>query len=141
MTKSIIEGLVDYFSACPLLHDGVFYVDALGNEAVGYTIETGQTAPVVQWYIDGSSERQYQFNFGSREFYSLDRVDAIRNSTFYEKLSDWVEKQSRAGILPEMPDGCVPESIAVQSPGFMFDASMQNARYEIQLMLNYFKEA
>lgn len=141
MTETIIEGLVDYFKACPLLKDGVFYVDGLGNEAVGYMIETGITTPVVNWYVDGSSERQYQFNFGSREYYSLDRATAIANSTFYEKLANWIESQSRAGILPDMPEGCTAESIVVQTPGYMFDATMQNARYQIQLMLNYFKEA
>lgn len=140
MTDSIIEGLVDYFKECPLLHDGVFYVDALGSESVGYMIETGATAPVVQWYVDGSSVRQYQFNFGSREYYSLDRLQNIQNSTFYEKLCGWIEEQSNAGNLPEMPEKCYPEKIIVQTPGYMFDASMENARYQIQLMLQYFKE-
>lgn len=39
--ESIIQGLVDYFMGCPLLKDGVFRMDALGEEAVEYTIETG----------------------------------------------------------------------------------------------------
>lgn len=141
MTDSIIRGVVDYFAACPLLKDGVFYVDGLGNEAIGYTIETVVTTPIVQQYIDGSSVRQYQFNFGSREYYSLDRLQAIQNSTFYENLADWIEEQSNAGILPDMPSGCQAEKIAIQSPGYMFDANMQNARYQIQLMLQYYKEA
>jgi hypothetical protein len=141
MTDSIIQGLVSYFSRCPLLHDGVFYVDGLGQEAIGYMIETGVTAPIVEQYIDGSSIRQYPFNFGSREYYSLDRLQAIQNSTFYERLSNWIEEQSNRGILPDMPEKCHPEKITVQSPGYMFDASMTNARYEIQLMLQYFKEA
>lgn len=141
MTDSIIQGLVSYFNRCPLLHDGVFYVDGLGQEAIGYMIETGVTAPIVEQYIDGSSIRQYQFNFGSREYYSLDRLQAIQNSKFYERLSNWIEEQSNMGILPDMPEKCHPEKITVQSPGYMFDASMTNARYEIQLMLQYFKEA
>ena len=141
MSDSIIQGLTDYFLSCPLLKNGVFYVDGIGDEAIGYMIETGVTSPVVQWYVDGSSVRQYQFNFGSREYYSLDRLQNIQNSSFYEKLSDWIEKQSKAGNLPDMPEGCTPEKITVQSPGYMFDASMKNARYEIQLMLQYFKEA
>lgn len=141
MTDSIIQGITDYFMQCPLLKDGVFRVDALGNEAVEYTIETGITAPIVQQYVDGSSIRQYQFNFGSREYYSLDRLQNIQNSTFYEKLCDWVEAQSAAVILPDMPEGCEPEKLTVQAPGYMFDASMTNARYQIQLNLTYFKEA
>ena len=86
MIDSIIQGLTDYFMKCPLLKDGVFRVDALGNEAVEYTIETGVVSPVIQEYLDGSSIRQYKFTFGSREYYSLDRLENIQNSTFYENL-------------------------------------------------------
>ena len=53
MIDSIIKGLTDYFMKCPLLKDGVFRVDALGNEAVEYTIETGVVSPVIQEYLDG----------------------------------------------------------------------------------------
>lgn len=141
IVNSIIEGLDEYFRACPLLQDGVFRVDALGNEPVQYAIETGITTPIIRTYLDGSSVRQYQFNFSSREFYSMDRVQAIQNSTFYEKMCDWVEEQSKAGNLPEMPEGCEAQALVVQTPGYMLDATLLNARYQIQLQLQYFKEA
>ena len=140
MTESIIQRLTDYFMKCPLLRDGVFRVDSLGNEAVEYTIETGVVSPVIQTYLDGSSVRQYKFNFGSREYYSLDRLENIQNSTFYEKLCDWIEVQSDAGILPDMPEKCEAEKLIVNAPGYMFDATMTTARYQIQLTLQYFKE-
>ncbi len=139
--ESIIEGLDQYFRACPLLKDGMFRVDALGDEAVEYMLETGITSPVIKRYVDGSSIRQYLFNFNSREYYGMDRVQAIQNSTFYEKFGDWVEEQSRAGNLPEMPEGMEALAISVLTPGYLFDASMENARYQIQLQLKYFKEA
>lgn len=139
--KSILEGITDYFLLCPLLHDGVFRVDALGPDPVEYTIETGIFEPTIQRYIDGSSERQYQFQFGSREFYSMDRVQNIENSTFYEEFADWVEEQSLAGNLPELPEGMYTEEIEVLSPGYIFDGAMENARYQISLRLLYLKEA
>ncbi|WP_300968235.1 hypothetical protein, partial [Faecalibaculum rodentium] len=105
MVKSIIEGLTDYFLQCPLLKDGVFRVDALGSEPVEYALETGMTSPVVRTYVDGSSIRQYQFNFNSREAYSMDRILAIQNESFYEDFCNWVEEQSMIGNLPEMPEG------------------------------------
>ena len=131
MIDSIIKGLTDYFMKCPLLKDGVFRVDALGNEAVEYTIETGVVSPVIQEYLDGSSIRQYKFTFGSREYYSLDRLENICN---------WIESQSKAGVLPEMPEKCEAEKLIVDAPGYMFDATMTTARYQIQLTLQYFKE-
>ena len=141
MVKSIMEGLAAYFLDCPLLKDGVFRVNALGSEPVEYALETGITSPVLKRYVDGSSIRQYQFNFNSREAYSMDRIMAIQNESFYEDFCNWVEEQSRRGNLPEMPPGCEAQALSVLAPGFMLDATMENAFYQVQLQLQYFKEA
>lgn len=141
MVNSIIEGLSDYFLKCPLLKDGVFRVNALGSEPVEYELESAITSPVIKTYIDGSSVRQYQFNFNSRESYSMDRILAIQNESFYEDLCNWVEEQSKSGNLPEMPEGCEAQAITVLAPGFMLDATMESAFYQVQLQLQYYKEA
>lgn len=139
--NSIIEGVADFLMACPLLKDGVFRVDALGDQPVEYIVETGIFTPVIETYIDGSSDRRYQFNFGSREYYDMDRFQTIANSTFYENFANWVEAQDAASAFPEMPKGMHPEKLRVLSPGYLFDESMRNARYQIQLELIYHKEA
>ena len=100
-----------------------------------------RSTPVIETYIDGSSDRRYQFNFGSREYYGMDRLQNIANSTFYEDFAAWVEAQDAAGHFPEVPEGMHPEQLTVLSSGYMFDESMQNARYQIQLELIYHKEA
>ena len=141
MVKSIIEGLTDYFLQCPLLKDGVFRVNALGTDPVEYALESAITSPVVRTYIDGSSIRQYQFNFNSREAYSMDRIMAIQNESFYEDFCNWVEEQNVSGNLPKMPEGCEAQALTVLAPGFMLDATMENAFYQVQLQLKYFKEA
>ena len=136
-----MEGITNYFLSCPLLKDGVFRVNALGSEPVEYALESAITSPVVQTYIDGSSIRQYQFNFNSRDAYSMDRIMAIQNESFYEDFCSWVEEQSMAGNLPEMPEGCEAQALAVLAPGYMLDATMENAFYQVQLQLKYYKEA
>jgi len=141
LVESIIEGVTNYFLKCPILKDGVFRVDALGSEPVEYAIETGLTSPVLKRYVNGSSIRQYQFNFNSREAYAMDRILAIQNECFYEDLCNWVEEQDKAGNLPELPPGCEAQALEVLAPGFMLDATMENAHYQIQLQLRYFKEA
>lgn len=141
LVNSIIEGLAEYFLQCPLLKDGVFRVNALGTEPVEYALETAITSPVIQTYVDGSSIRQYQFNFNSREAYSMDRIMAIQNESFYEDFCGWVEEQSLIGNLPEMPQGCEAQELIVLAPGYMLDATMENAFYQVQLQLQYFKEA
>lgn len=140
MADSIIEGIVDYIDTCPLLKDGVFRVDAMGNDAVEYAVESGIFDPVVKTYVNGDESRQYLFNFSSREYYSMDRVQNIRNSSFYEQFAEWIREQNRHGNFPELPDGCYPEEIKALSNGYMYDASMRNARYQIQLRLTYYKE-
>ncbi len=140
MVKSIIEGITNYFIKCPLLKDGAFRVDALGDKGVEYTIETGIFTPIVATYVNGDTLRIYQFNFGSREFYSMDRLQNIENSTFYEQFAAWVEEQERQGNYPEMPEKCYPRELVVLSPGYLYDGSMKTARYQIQLQLEYYKE-
>lgn len=141
MTESIIQGITEYFLDCPLLRDGVLRVDALGDDAGEYVIETGIFDPILRTYVDGSSSRQYQFNLGSREFYSMDRLQNIQNSAFYEDLADWVEQQSLEGNLPELPAGMEAEALEILSPGYLYDGAMKNARYQIQMRLLYKKGA
>ncbi|MCB8598216.1 hypothetical protein LJE10_08390 [Blautia sp. DFI.9.9] len=138
---SIIDALEKYFIGCELLKDGALRVDYLGEKPVEYTIEVLPCDPVVKRYLGGSTVRQYLFAFGSREFYSQERLQNIQNSAFYELLADWVETRSMSGILPELPDGMEAQQLEVVSSGYMFDGSMTNARYQIQLRLLYFKEA
>lgn len=138
---SIIDALEKYFIGCELLKDGALRVDYLGEKPVEYTIEILPCDPVVKRYLGGSTVRQYLFAFGSREFYSQERLQNIQNSAFYELLADWVETRSMSGILPELPDGMEAQQLEVVSSGYLFDGSMTNARYQIQLRLLYFKEA
>jgi hypothetical protein len=138
---SIIDALEKYFIGCELLKDGALRVDYLGEKPVEYTIEVLPCDPVVKRYLGGSTVRQYLFAFGSREFYSQERLQNIQNSAFYEQLADWVETRSVSGILPELPDGMEAQQLEVVSSGYLFDGSMTNARYQIQLRLLYFKEA
>lgn len=138
---SIIDALEKYFIGCELLKDGALRVDYLGEKPVEYTIEVLPCDPVVKRYLGGNTVRQYLFAFGSREFYSQERLQNIQNSAFYELLADWVETRSMSGILPELPDGMEAQQLEVVSSGYLFDGSMTNARYQIQLRLLYFKEA
>lgn len=140
MVNSIIEGITNFFIKCPLLKDGAFRVDALGDKGVEYTIETGIFTPIVRTYVNGDTERIYQFNFGSREFYSLDRLQNIENSAFYERFAGWVEEQNWNENFPEMPEKCYPRALTVLSPGYLYDGAMKSARYQIQLQLEYYKE-
>lgn len=137
---SIIEGVIAYLVKCPLLKDGAFRLDAMGDQPTEYVVEVGAFDPVIEIYVDGSSDRRYQVNFGSRETYDLDRVQNMANTAFYEEFSAWLDGQNRAGRLPELPDGCTPETIKALSSGFLFSEDGKSARYQIQIELTYHKD-
>lgn len=141
MADTIIKAIEEYFLKCPILKDGCMRVDFLGPEPVEYVIEPIPGSPVLRRYVDGSSIRRYPFAFGSREYYSQDRLQNIENSGFYEKLADWIEEMNVAQNLPELPEGMEAQVLYTVSTGYLFDGSMSNARYQIQLALEYFKEA
>lgn len=141
MATSIVESLSEYFLDCPLLKDGYFHVDFLGPDPVEYTLEVLTCDPIIKQYVNGDTLRRYLFAFGSREYYSADRVQNIENIAFYEELSDWIEQQDRLGHFPELPGELAPEELRAVSSGYLFDETMESARYQIQIELIYYKEA
>lgn len=140
MASSIAESVAEYFAACPLLKDGVFRVDALGDEATEYTMGIGSFDPIIERYIDGSSDRRFQATFESREFYSQDRIQNLENSGFYEALSDWIDEQAARNNFPDLPPGCYPETLQASSSGYLFDENGETARYQIIIELTYHKD-
>lgn len=138
---SIIECIRDFISGCPLLKNGVLLnVDRLGSTEIEYTIDGEITNPVLRRYTDGSSLRQFNFIFASREKYGSDTLQNIANSGFYEDFADWIENQSNSGNLPILDKYRIPQYIEVQSGGYVFDTDDSTARYQIQLNFVYYQD-
>ncbi len=138
---SIIESIRDFISGCPLLKNGVLLnVDRLGSTEIEYTIDGEITNPVLRRYTDGSSLRQFNFIFASREKYGSDTLQNIANSGFYEDFADWIENQSNSGNLPILDKYRIPQYIEVQSGGYVFDTDDSTARYQIQLNFVYYQD-
>ena len=66
--KSIIECIRDFIKKCPHLPD--YYksigVDYLDSGVASYMIEAVPCKPVVKWYVNGTSIRQYAFHLYTR---------------------------------------------------------------------------
>ena len=138
---TIIESIREYISGCPLLKNGVLLnVDRLGDTEIEYTVDGEITNPILRRYTDGSSLRQFNFVFASREKYGADTLQNIANSGFYEDFADWIETQSNAGNLPELDEYRVPQYIEVQSDSYIFDTDDSTARYQIQLNFVYYQD-
>lgn len=139
----IIESVKKYIESCPLLEGFKrLCVDYLPETTDTYSIEGIPAQTVIRSYVDGSTERQFVFVFAARLFYSEEIRNNIENSGFYEAFADWLEEQSEAGSLPELPNGKTASKIEAMSSGYLFDISgdLSNARYQIQCRLIYDEE-
>lgn len=140
MSESIIHSLWDYFLTCPLMGNSKINVDFLPEKGVEYSIDTTPATEIVKQYVDGSSIRQYLFVIRSVEEYGPDVLQNLSNSGFYENLSAWLERQTRAKIFPILPDGKKPQKIEAQSTGYLFTTGPDAGKYQIQCRLQYFQE-
>ncbi len=116
-------------------------VDFLGEDAETYSVDTIPCEEVLKRYKDGGTMKQFQFAVSSRRFYEQNIKQNISNLQFFEDLTKWVEKQTRARKLPTMDDGRQPIKIVVTSTAYPFIVSEDGkARYQIQMRLEYFQK-
>src|SRR5699024_1670470 len=125
---------------CPLLDMYArLNIDYLGVNPTEYTIDSVPTTEIVKEYVDGGAIKQFVFVFGSREYYGPDALQNIENSGFYEQFADWLEEQTREGNLPVLEGNKEPIKIEATTTGYLFDASEENGRYQIQCRLIYYE--
>ena len=136
----IIESLRDYFLGCSVLDKlRKINVDFLDSDELAYTIDPTPSVRDVKTYVDGSKLKQYNFVIASREFYGDDVAKNIENSGFYEELSDWVEQQSLVGNLPVLTGNKRAQEISVLTSAYLYYATEDRARYQLQLKLIYYE--
>lgn len=138
----IIDSIRKFIRTCPNLQEfnGAIKVnvDYLGPESTAYSIEETPCEPMIKKYVDGSSIRQYQFIFASRESYGPDVLQNISNCGFYEDFASWIEGENIKGNLPIL-DGKECRSIECLSTGYAFQTDVDKARYQIQMRITYFQ--
>lgn len=137
----IIENIRNYFLKCPLIDKkSRINIDYLGVDAVEYTIDSVPSDPILKKYVDGGALKQHLFIFGSREYYGSDTLQNMENSGFYEQLNSWIEEQNSIGNLPILGKNKESTKIEVLTSGYLFDASEETAKYQVQLRLVYYED-
>jgi len=111
-------------------------VDFLSENPTEFAIIPIAVNPILKKYIDGSSLRQYQFQLISCSYYGADVLQNMANSKFYEELYDKIETFNDEGILPDIVG---IESIECLNNGAILDATVNAARYSIQMRITYEK--
>ena len=112
-------------------------VDFLSNKPIEYVIEPIPVEPILRQYADGSSLRQFVFQFGSREYFGADVIQNMKNTEFYEDFSELIEDNNRKGVLPKI-NGI--QSIECLNNGTINEDNTDNAKYVIQMRITYYKD-
>ena len=134
----IIEAIRDYIANmdCMKTFDNAINVNYLDSEIDSFSIEEIPCNPMIKKYVDGSSVRQFQFVFCSREPYGAEILQNIENSNFYEDFANEIEEKNSIEILP-LIDGI--KSIEVTSNAYTVSVTEDTALYQINLNLKYLK--
>ena len=111
-------------------------VDFLSNKPIEYVIEPIPMEPVIRQYADGSSLRQFVFQFGSREYFGADVIQNMKNTEFYENFSALIEDNNKKGVLPKIKG---IQSIECLNNGTINEDNTDNAKYVIQMRITYYK--
>ena len=113
--------------------------DFLGIEVNNYQLHKIPTISTVEPYITGGGLYKDVFSFRSRNPYSSDRLNNLKNIGFFEEFESIIKSNNDKGILPEI-DGI--QNIACLNCGtFNYaDESMKTAVFDIQLQIIYEEE-
>ena len=138
---TVIESLREWFKQYEGL-SGRLDVDFLPAEADTYSLDTIPCEEVIKRYMDGGTLRQYQFSVSSRRAYDHNIAQNVDNLGFFEGLTEWVEAREKARELPNMGEGKTARKLVVTSNAYPFVVTEDGkARYQIQMRLEYYKEA
>ena len=140
----IVTSLLEYLSQCPVISEmHQILVDFQGDNIDDISLEPTPSETIVQRYVDGSSDRQFQFSLSMRFDYSEELEITINNAELFESLQDWLEEQSENDILPVLEGNKKATGIEALSSGYLYevDPTLRKARYQIQCALYYTQKA
>lgn len=123
-------------------HDDIIVKGLVENNNITeYTIDTTPCDTIVRKYVDGSSIRQFEFVFASRESYGSDIPQNIDNSEFYEQFARWIENNNEnLSDLLSLDNYQTAQYIELVTSGYAYDVGDNSARYQIQLRLVYYQD-
>ena len=134
----MIDKLRNYFFELGIIDgNSNINVDFLSNEPIEYVIEPIPIEPILRQYADGSSLRQFVFQFGSREYFGADVIQNMKNTEFYEDFSELIEDNNKKGVLPNIKG---IQSIECLNNGTINEDNTDNAKYVIQMRITYYKD-
>lgn len=137
----IIESIRNYIGNldCMKTFENAINTNFLDGEVNSFSIEEIPSNPIVKKYTDGSTLRQFQFAFCSREPYGSEILQNIDNSSFYEDFSNEIEEKNNRNILPIGDSNIEPIELKVTSSAYVVATEEDTAMYQINLNFKYLK--
>ena len=137
----IIESIRNYIGSldCMATYNNAINANFLDGEVDSFSIEEVPANPIVKKYLDGSTLRQFQFAFCSREPYGSEILQNIDNSSFYEDFSNEIEEKNNRNILPIGDSNIEPIELKVTSSAYVVATEEDTALYQINLNFKYLK--
>lgn len=139
----IIESIKEYLESldCMKEFNNAININYLASNIDNFSIEESPTEPILKRYTNGSTVRQYDFIFCSREIYGLEVIQNIENSNFYEKLVNEIEHNNNIGKLPILDKGLESLELQVLTTPNIMSTEENTCIYQINIRLKYYKEA
>lgn len=142
---SVIESIYNYILTCPFLKEfstGIIMLNvdySNGQKVTSYSISEIPCNPVLNTYINGIQEKQFQFALFNVESFGENAEQNMLNLAFCEQFSRWIYENNKNEIFPTMDEGQEPTEIKMLTVGSMLDnqADMSAARYVVQCRLKY----
>ena len=113
-------------------------VDMLSNDINNYSIDKIPTSSVVEKWITGLEIHRDVYAFRSRNAYSQDVINNLKNIGFFETFENVINSNSKEGILPEI-DGI--QSIECLNSGTMITNDTKSAIFDIQIQITYINKS
>lgn len=110
--------------------------DFLGIEVNNYSLDKIPTASTIEQWLTGTKVCRDVYSFRSRNPYSSDRLNNLKNIGFFEEFESIIKSNNDKGILPEIEN---IEKIECLNCGTFnnADASGKTAVFDIQLQITY----
>ena len=122
-----------------LLTDTKYSMNAnmLPADPNNYSLDKIPVDKNVEMWITGDSIHRDVYSFRSRNNYSQDTLNNLKNIGFFEVFENKISSNNKQGILPDI-DGI--QEIKCLNCGSMNNASTNTAEFDIQIEIDY-KEA
>lgn len=111
--------------------------DMLSNKIGDYSLDKIPTNTEVESWIIGVVKRRDVYSFRSRNSYSQDTINNLKNIGFFEDFENLIKSNNKNGILPDIER---IESIECLNCGTLNSVDGTQATFDIQIQITYREE-